>query len=60
MSRSSLVVCEPMHPSLWTRDSQVVPDRKAPMMMASVTSGSSLHYLEKSRMYSRRVSPNFC
>jgi hypothetical protein len=60
MSRSSLVVCEPMHPSLWTRDSQVVPDRKAPMMMASVTSGSSLHYLEKSRMYSWRVSPNFC
>jgi hypothetical protein len=29
MSRSSLVVLRCLHPSLWTRDSHVVPDRKA-------------------------------
>ena len=51
MSRSSLVVCGPLHPSLWTRDSQVVPDRKAPMMSVSATLGSSLHYREKRWMY---------
>ena len=60
MSRSSLVVHGPLHPNLWTRDSQVVPDRKAPMTSASVTLGSSLHYQEKRRMYSWRVYPDFC
>ena len=43
MSRSSLVVRGPLRPSLWTRDSQVVPDRKAPITSASATLGSSLH-----------------
>jgi hypothetical protein len=60
MSRSSLVVCGPLHPSLWTRDSQVVPDRNGPKTSSLATSGSSLHCLEKRRMYSRRVSPDFC
>ena len=50
----------PLRPSLWTRDSQVVPDRKAPMTSASATLGSSLHYQEKRRMYPRRVSSAFC
>jgi hypothetical protein len=47
-----------LHPSLWTRDSHVVLDRKALMM--SATSDNSLHYLENRRMYSRRVSHDFC
>ena len=55
-----LEVCGPLRPNLWTRDSLVVPDRKAPMTSASATLGSSLHYREKHRMYSRRVSPNLC
>ena len=59
MLRSSLVVQGPLHPSLWTRDSQVVLDRKAPMTSASATSGNSLHYLEKHQIYSRKVSPDF-
>ena len=59
MSRSSLVVRGPLRPSLWTRDLQVVPDWKAPMMLASATLGNSLHCLEKHRMYSRRVSLDF-
>jgi hypothetical protein len=46
MSRSSLVVLRCLCPSLWTRDSQVVPDRKAPMTSASATLGSSLRCLE--------------
>ena len=60
MSRSSLVVRGPLCPNLWTGDSHVVPDRKAPMMSASATLWSSLHCREKHRMYSRRVSPDFC
>ena len=55
-----LEVCGPLRPNLWTRDLQVVPDRKAPMMSASATLWSSLHCREKHRMYSRRVSPDFC
>jgi hypothetical protein len=47
ISRTSLAVRGPLRPSLWTRDSQVVLDRNAPMTLASVTSGSSLHCLEK-------------
>jgi hypothetical protein len=46
-----------LHPSLWTRDSQVVLDRKAPMTSASMTSGNSLHCLEKHQMYSRESLP---
>jgi hypothetical protein len=38
----------------------VVPDKKAPMTLSSVTSGNSLHCLEKHRMYSRRVLFDFC
>ena len=60
MLRSSLVVHGPLRPSLWTRNSQVVRDRKAPMMSASTTLGSSLHYREKRQMYPRRVSMDFC
>ena len=60
MSRSSLVVHGPLHPNLWTRDSQVVPDRKALMTSTLATLGSSLHYQEKHWMYSWRVSPDFC
>ena len=41
----------PLHPSLWTRDSQVVLDRKAPMTSALAMLGSSLHYREKHRIY---------
>jgi hypothetical protein len=52
MSRSFLVVCRPLRPILWTKDSQVVPDRNAPMTSVSMTSGSSLHYLDKRQMYS--------
>ena len=47
MSRRSLVVHGPLCPSLWTRDSQVVLDWKAPMTSASATLVSSLHYREK-------------
>ena len=60
MSRSSLVVHGPLCPNLWTRDSQVVPDRKAPMTSASLTLGSLLHYREKRQMYSWSVSLDFC
>ena len=59
MSRSSLVIHGPLRPNLWMRDSQVVPDRKAPITSASVTLGSSLHYWEKRRMYPQRVSSAF-
>jgi hypothetical protein len=45
-------------PSLWTRASQVVPDRNALMMSPSATSGSSLYCLEKRQIYSRRVLPS--
>jgi hypothetical protein len=47
MSRSFLVVLGHLRPSLWTKDSQVDPDKKAPMTSVSVTSGSLLHCLEK-------------
>jgi hypothetical protein len=47
MSRSSLVVLGHLRPSLWTRDSYVVPDSKSPMTSASTMSGSSLHCPEK-------------
>ena len=53
------MVLEPLWPNLWTKDSQVVLDRKAPMTSASAMSGSSLHYREKHQMYPRRVSPAF-
>ena len=59
MSRSSLVVRGPLRPSLWTKDSQVVLDSKAPITSALATLGSSLHYREKRRMYPRRVSSAF-
>ena len=51
MLRSSLVGRRPLRRSLWTRDSQVVLDRKAPMTSALAMLGSSLHYREKHRMY---------
>ena len=60
MSRSSLVVHGPLCSSLWTKDSLVVLDRKAPMTSASATLGSSLHCREKRWMYPRRVSLAFC
>jgi hypothetical protein len=47
MSRSSLVVLGRLCLSLWTSNSQVVPDRKSLMTSVSATSGSSLHCLEK-------------
>jgi hypothetical protein len=59
MSRSSLVVHRLLHPSLWSRDSQVVPDRNALIMLASAMLGNALHSLVKHRMYSQRVSPSF-
>jgi hypothetical protein len=60
MSRSSLVVRGLFRPSLWTRDSQVVPENNASITSVSATAGNALHSLEKRRMYSRRVSPSFC
>ena len=38
------------HPSLWIRDSQVVPERNALMTSASTTSGRELHRWENLRM----------
>jgi hypothetical protein len=46
-------------PSLWTRDSQVVPDRNAPITSALVMLDNMLYSLEKRQMYLRRVSPGF-
>jgi hypothetical protein len=59
MSRSSLVVHGPLRPNLWMSSLQVVPTRNAPMTSIAVTLGSSVHCLEKRRMYSRRVSSSF-
>jgi hypothetical protein len=43
MLRSSLVVCGRLLPNLWTRGSQVITDKKAPITSVSATLGSSLH-----------------
>ena len=59
MSRSSLVVRVLLRPSLWTKDSHVLPDKNAPTTSASATLGTALHSFEKRRMYSRRDSLGF-
>jgi hypothetical protein len=49
-----------LRPSLWSRDSQVVPDRNTLITSSSAMLGNALHSLEKRRMYLQRVSPGFC
>jgi hypothetical protein len=49
-----------LRPNLWTKHSQVVPDKKAPITLVLVTLGSSLHYQQKHWMYSWRVLSSFC
>jgi hypothetical protein len=53
------VVRGPLCPNSWTSSLQVIPVRNAPMTSALVTLGSSVHYEEKRRMYSQRVSSGF-
>jgi hypothetical protein len=43
----------------WMSSLQMVPARNAPTTSASVRLGSSVHYREKHRMYSQRVSLGF-
>jgi hypothetical protein len=47
------VVLGRLRPNLWTRDSQVVPNKKALITSVLVTLDSSLHCWEKRQMYSR-------
>ena len=49
-SSRSRVVRGFRHPSLWIRDSQVVPERNALMMFVSITSGRELHHWENLQM----------
>jgi len=44
------VVRGPLRPSLWTSDTQDVPERNAPMTSASATLGTALQSFEKRRM----------
>jgi hypothetical protein len=56
MLSSSLVVLGFFRPSLWTRASQVIPNKNVLMTSLLARSGSSLHCLEKHQIYSHRVS----
>ena len=49
-SSKSWVVRGFRHPSLWIRDSQVVPERNALMTSTSTTSRRELHHWENLRM----------
>ena len=55
-----LIIFGLLHPSLWIRDSQVVPERNTLMTTASATSSRALHCLDKCWMYSRRDSSCLC
>lgn len=59
ISNNSLVLRGLAHSSLCSRDLQLVPAMNAPTMSTSLMLGSSVHYLEKFLMYSRRYSSGF-